>query len=269
MSPTALLAGSGGGSTPSLVATELFRVSRSISLPRAQATAFSGLRARAFDAGQPGSWLRDHAARKLARRLEVDHGTIDPERVGTVLQRAAQVDRWVRGFLSRSPGGTVIDLGTGLDTRFERIDNGVARWIDVDLPEIIDLRRRCLRSSSRREHVAASVVDPTWLARVTRPTEPCCVILQAVLGYLPLAEVRGMLARIASRLPDAMLVLDPPRYWRGSRGQLVDSRATSRVVDDDVAETIAAWNIGWTVAEVATLEGTAARAPSQLARFTT
>jgi O-methyltransferase involved in polyketide biosynthesis len=63
----------------------------------------------------------------------------DPARYGrgaggsvTVL-RAAIVDYWVRAFLAEHPAGTVAELGTGLNTRFERVDNGQVHWFDLDL----------------------------------------------------------------------------------------------------------------------------------------
>ena len=36
----------------------------------------------------------------------------------------------------------MVELGTGLNTRFERTDNGTAHWIDLDLPDTIALRRQ-------------------------------------------------------------------------------------------------------------------------------
>jgi O-methyltransferase involved in polyketide biosynthesis len=39
--------------------------------------------------------------------------------------RTAGFDEWVKGFLSRHPEGTVVEIGAGLNTRFEtRGDRG-------------------------------------------------------------------------------------------------------------------------------------------------
>ena len=48
---------------------------------------------------------------------------------------AARVDSWVCAFLALNPYGTVIELGVGLNSRFERTDNGHARWFELDLPD--------------------------------------------------------------------------------------------------------------------------------------
>jgi O-methyltransferase involved in polyketide biosynthesis len=45
--------------------------------------------------------------------------------------RSAILDGWVRSFMTRHPAGTVVELGTGLNTRFDRLDNGTVRWFAV------------------------------------------------------------------------------------------------------------------------------------------
>lgn len=49
--------------------------------------------------------------------------------------RTVILDTWVRDFLAGHPAGTVVDIGTGLNSRFERVDNGQVHWIDLDLPD--------------------------------------------------------------------------------------------------------------------------------------
>ena len=46
--------------------------------------------------------------------------------------RCRRFDRYVQDFLSDNPEGTIINLGCGLDTRFDRIDNGKMRWFDIE-----------------------------------------------------------------------------------------------------------------------------------------
>ena len=66
--------------------------------------------------------------------------------------RARCFDGAVAGFLAAHPTGTVVALGEGLETQFSRVDNGRVRWLTVDLPEVVELRRRLLpdtRASGR------------------------------------------------------------------------------------------------------------------------
>ena len=70
--------------------------------------------------------------------------------------------RSVEDFLALHPEGTVVELGAGLTTRFKRVDNGRARWIDVDMPDAMALRRRHVEPSGRRIFRGDSALDPSW-----------------------------------------------------------------------------------------------------------
>src|SRR5690606_40707144 len=80
--------------------------------------------------------------------------------------RTVMIDRWVLEFLRLHPGGTVVEIGTGLNTRFERVDNGALRWFDVDLPDSMRLRRRFFTDTRRRTMVEGAFGASDWLERV-------------------------------------------------------------------------------------------------------
>ena len=65
----------------------------------------------------------------------------------TMALRSRRFDRYVLDFLNIYPNGTVINFGCGLDTRFDRIDNGKTIWFDIDFPEVIELRRRFMKEN--------------------------------------------------------------------------------------------------------------------------
>jgi O-methyltransferase involved in polyketide biosynthesis len=141
--------------------------------------------------------------------------------------RTLVFDWWVSQFLARHPGGTVIELGTGLNTRFERTDNGTAGWIDLDLPDTIALRRRFFSDTGRRQMVAASLTGEDWLEVVAKRPGPYFFVSDGVLTYLTEDEVTGTLARIATRFPGAMLAFDT--YTRASANREVKMAARRRV----------------------------------------
>ena len=101
-----------------------------------------------------------------------------------------------------------MELGTGLNTRFERVDNGQVHWFDLDLPDTIDLRRNFFADTERRRMIAASVLDEDWLPVVARSRGPYFFVAEGVLVYLPEDQVMAMLARIAERFPGALIALD-------------------------------------------------------------
>lgn len=182
-----------------------------------QQTLFIPLAARARETRRKRPVLRDPKAAELIASIDFDEATYGRGAGGwlTVL-RTAVYDFWVRQFLAEHPAGTVIELGTGLNTRFERVDNGQVHWIDLDLPDTIELRGRFFTDTSRRRMVPASVLSDEWLPIVTDSPGPYLFVTEGVLTYLPEHEVMQTLARITARFPGARLALDtyPQRMYQ-------------------------------------------------------
>lgn len=131
-----------------------------------QQTLFFPLLARARETGSKRPLLSDPKAVELARAIDFDPATFKSPMRFMVLIRTMILDWWVRQFLTDYPHGTVVELGTGLNTRFERTDNGLVHWIDLDLPDTIELRRRFFADTDRRRMLAASLIDEDWLSEV-------------------------------------------------------------------------------------------------------
>jgi O-methyltransferase involved in polyketide biosynthesis len=195
-----------------------------------QRTLFFPLLARARESGRKRPLLRDPKAVELVRAIDFDPATYDQGPMGfAVLIRTLILDWWVSQFLAAHPGGTVVELGTGLNTRFERTDNGSVHWIDLDLPDTIGLRRRFFADTDRRRMLAASLLDEDWLADVARCPGPYFFVSDGVLVYLREEDVKGALARIAARFPGALLAFDTyPRVTMAQQHKLAAKRGIAR-----------------------------------------
>ena len=121
--------------------------------------------------------------------------------------RVSTFDAAFRRFLGSHPAGTVVALGEGLETQFWRLDNGQVRWLTVDLPEMMNLRRRVLPDGPRQSSHRGSALDLDWLDRLD-PTDPILVTAQGLLPYFQRDQVHEVIAEIAERLPGSLLVFD-------------------------------------------------------------
>lgn len=72
-------------------------------------------------------------------------GTIDRNLVVHIALRAKRYDEYARDFMNRNPRGVIVNIGCGLDSRFLRIDDGTMIFYDLDLPEVIEVRKRFFR----------------------------------------------------------------------------------------------------------------------------
>ncbi len=102
----------------------------------------------------------------------------------------------------------MVELGTGLNTRFERVDNGTVHWIDLDLPDTIALRRRFFADTDRRRMVAASLTDDSWWDTVRELPGPYFFLADGVLPYLTEEDVTRTLAGLAEQFPGALIAFD-------------------------------------------------------------
>lgn len=174
-----------------------------------QQTLFSPLLARARETVRRRPLLRDLKAVEIVHAVDFNAAAYQQGMFSfTVVIRTMVFDWWVRRFLTSFPAGTVVELGTGLNTRFERTDNGSAHWVDLDLPDTIELRRRFFADTSRRRMLAASLLDEDWLEEVAELPGPYFFVGDGVLAYLKEEDVTAVLGRIADRFPGAMLAFD-------------------------------------------------------------
>ena len=170
---------------------------------------------RAMESQRPDALLRDEKAAALVRQLDYDFARVaqvkmdDGDRV-TVLLRNREFDRQARDFLARCPQAAVVHFGCGLDSRFERVDNGQVEWYDLDLPEVIELRRKFLGGEGGRYHLlAGSAFDPAWMQAVNADHwRPTLFLAEGVFMYFEQTQVRKLIHTLYERFPGAELVFD-------------------------------------------------------------
>jgi O-methyltransferase involved in polyketide biosynthesis len=149
---------------------------------------------------------------------------------------ARSFDSIASRFIAENPGCTVINLACGFDTRFWRIENGKCKYIELDLPEMIEMKREILKDQLDYELIGCSVLDTAWIDQVTtNGNSNFLLIAEALFYYLPKQEVTRLLQEIARRFNRSQLVLDmaPEKYTRGLWKRLI--YLESRVWDIDVS----------------------------------
>lgn len=132
--------------------------------------------------------------------------------------RARQYDKIANEYISEHPGCTVINLGCGFDTRYWRIDNKNCRYLELDLPEVIGLKKEILGERLCYELIGCSVLDTAWIDRVTRDgNENFLLIAEGLFMYLPQNEVVSLFAAIGAKFSRSQMVFEvvAEKYTRG------------------------------------------------------
>jgi len=182
---------------------------------------------RAMESKRPDAMIKDEKAVELVTQMRLDFSSVRQIPMTELLKvmrimLTREMDRYARDFLSRHPEAVVVHIGCGLDSRFERVDNGRVEWFDLDLPEVIDLRRRFIGDEHERYHLlAGSVLEDAWLEAVKVYSQrPFLFLAETVFVYFIEAQVKSLVLTLRDRFPGAELVLDgwrPFEIWVGNR----------------------------------------------------
>ena len=200
-------------------------------------TSLIALYIRAIESQRTDALIKDERAEAVVRQLDQEYLrkttalTEDTGRVVMIL-KTREFDRFAQDFLGRHPDAVVVHIGCGLDTRFERVcseqpDNGRVEWYDLDLPDVIDLRRKLVEGEelalsevegARHHFLACSVLDSAWLDTVSAHRQrPYLFLAEGVLMYFDEAQVKSLVLTLRDHFPGAELVFDalsPIHVWR-------------------------------------------------------
>ena len=129
-----------------------------------------------------------------------------------MILKGREFDCFAQDFLTRCSDAVVVHIGCGLDTRFERVAerNGRAEWYDLDLPDVIELRRKLVGGEGARHHfLAYSALDRAWMDTVSAHRErPFLFLAEGVFMYFEEAQVRSLVLTLHDRFRGAELVSD-------------------------------------------------------------
>lgn len=193
------------------------------------------LYARARESQRPDAMLKDDMAVAMVDQIECDFSRLRMQGHDevAVIMRMNKFDSHVRDFLARNPGAVVVHIGCGLDTRFERVDNGAVEWFDLDLPDVIALRKNLIGSEKGRYHLlSGSIFENVWIDALSDyHLRPILFIAEGVLPYFETAQVKSLVLTIRDHFPGAELVCDAhtPFVIRVDNLQLAFARVNARL----------------------------------------
>lgn len=187
-------------------------------------TALMTLVVRAQEAKRSDCIIEDPMAIRLVESIDHDFAKFGFSRRQDVALRALIFDKQTRRYLVDHPKATVVALAEGLQTSFFRLDasgvgtpidaSGVGaphqfRWLTVDLPPMIELRRKLLPASDRVQMCAQSALDFAWMDRVD-PGQGVFITAEGLLMYLQPDEALALITECAARFTGGRMMFDLP-----------------------------------------------------------
>ena len=172
---------------------------------------------RAMESQRPDALINDEKAVALVTQMSDEFARFEQIPMNDALKvmrnlASREYDRTTRDFLARHPDAVVVHIGCGLDSRFERVAerNSQVEWYDLDLPHVIELRRKLIGDERERYHfLACSVFEGAWMEAVSALRQRFFLFMaEGVFPYFEETQVKWLVLALRDRFPGAELVFD-------------------------------------------------------------
>jgi O-methyltransferase involved in polyketide biosynthesis len=185
-----------------------------IDLGAVQETLIIPLWARAKEAEKRDPIIYDTYARDIIEKIDYDFSKFETRHMKNHQLawsiRAYQFENCIREYLKHNKNALVINIGAGLDTTFQRVDNVNVFWINIDLPDVAELRQKLIPDSEREVTIGKSVFDFTWIDDIVQKTKGRSVLFMAagVLCYFEPSDIKILFLKLADSFPSAHVIFD-------------------------------------------------------------
>ncbi len=190
-----------------------------IDLGAVQETLMLPLWARARETEKNNPIVYDTYAKHIVESVDYDFSQIEEghmaDHQGVWAIRAYNFDNIIEAFLANNRSAVVVNIGAGLDTTFQRVDDGSVLWVNIDLPDVVAMRQKLVREkliphSEREMTIAKSVFDFTWIDDISRWTKNRSILFMAagVLMYFHAREVEILFRKLAETFPSSHVIFD-------------------------------------------------------------
>ncbi len=190
-----------------------------IDLGPVQETLMIPLWARAQETEKNNPIVCDTYAKKIVEAIDYDFSQFEEgpvaEHQGVWAIRAYNFDNIVETFLENNSRTVVVNIGAGLDTTFQRVDQGSVLWINIDLPDVVAMRQKLIQQklipdSEREMTISKSIFDFTWIDDISRWTKDRSILFMAagVLMYFEAREVEILFSKLTETYPSSHVIFD-------------------------------------------------------------
>ena len=122
--------------------------------------------------------------------------------------RFYNTDQMIRDFIAKHPVCNIVNIGCGLETSWFRIAPGKnVKFYEMDLPEVIDARRRVLGENENEILIPGDMFDFAWAEHIDK-SKPTLVTVIGVFQYFDEDRVIGFLKKLKSTFSGVEVIFD-------------------------------------------------------------
>ena len=121
--------------------------------------------------------------------------------------RARVFDDWTDCMLKRNKDALAIHIGCGLDSRNVRVKTPCSEWVDCDLPDVIEIRKKYFQENETYHMMSLDASRPEQIGSL-----PDCniaiIVLEGISMYLTNSQMRGLLKALAEKYRELHILMD-------------------------------------------------------------
>lgn len=171
--------------------------------------------AKAVEYTHPKPLIVDEIAYNIYKGIDYDFRKFKNAKLSQVgcCVRTKLIDGEVKRFFDKHSDAVAIQLGAGLDARYQRLGKpDITHWYDLDLPESIELRKNFIPESDKNSYLPISLFDYEWIKTVKQHNKPVIVVLEGVLMYFTPEEVKNFFMEVSKQFDEVTVVTDLLAY---------------------------------------------------------
>jgi len=162
-------------------------------------------------------YFHDEDAARVMSQVDYDFSTLESKSKSTTgkigvlsaAYRQLALATEARRYLESRPEATIVNLGCGLDTTGHQADNGKCRFVNIDLPNVIEIREQLLPSNDREKNVACDLTDRSWFDMIGFDEEKGAFFFASgVFMYFKKDDVKNLICDMSKRFPGASISFD-------------------------------------------------------------
>ena len=167
----------------------------------------------------------DSKAIEVISKIDYDFSIAEKDKfmqLGTIA-RTIVLDEMVGDYINSHPECTIVNIASGMDTRFNRLDNGKINWYNVDLKNSANYRLKYIEDTDRVTTLAYSAMDPSWADEILIRND-VLFIVEGLTMYLNQKDVEDIINIIDANFDGCTIFMEimPPVSVKNTKEESIE-----------------------------------------------
>ena len=177
-------------------------------------TSLLALYMRSLESKKKKGIIKDSMAIQLVDKIDYDFEKWKKYKVmlTSIALRTNYFDNQLISFIQRRKKPVIVIVGCGLDSRYNRIKESVgdAKFYQLDIPEVIDIRKQYIPVQKNEKYISASMLEDEWIKQIKEENlnGEFLFIIEGVLVYFTEKDVKSTFRKLANNFSNSEILFD-------------------------------------------------------------